>query len=72
MLLREAVILAIAIIIPGGLLVYFAWKAYKVKKKIVSPLEATEAFKRYYPVRLDKYATRRPPKRRNTKNIRQA
>jgi hypothetical protein len=30
--LVHAVIFTIAVVIPGGLLVYFAWRAYKLKK----------------------------------------
>ena len=50
-MIKESIILAIAIIIPGGLLVYFAWKAYnrKKKKEKPSPEEAAEAFRIMYP-----------------------
>jgi len=30
--LVHAIVFAIAVAIPGGLLVYFAWRAYKLKK----------------------------------------
>jgi len=51
----HAVVLLIAIAVPGGLLVYFAWHAAKAKarKKAKvqkpSPEEALEAFKAMYP-----------------------
>ena len=34
--LVHAIVFAIAVAIPGGLLVYFAWRAYKLKKAKVA------------------------------------
>ena len=48
----HVVILAAAILIPGGLLVYFAWRARtRCKKKAAksAPEEAREAFLKMYP-----------------------
>ncbi len=36
MLIRESLILLIAVIVPGGMLVYFAWKGYKKYKNKLS------------------------------------
>lgn len=52
MFLKETLILAIAVVIPGGLIVYIAWKAYKAKhKKTITPAEAVKAFKKHFPMR---------------------
>ena len=45
-------ILIVAILIPGGLLIYFAWRArtrYKKKAAKSAPEEAREAFRKMYP-----------------------
>jgi len=54
--LIHAVVLAAAVLIPGGLLVYFAWAAYKRKQRKFqaraaqpTPDEAREAFRNMYP-----------------------
>jgi len=50
----HALIIVLAIIIPGGLIVYFAWRAYKARQKrkskpLPTPEEAREAFRKTYP-----------------------
>jgi hypothetical protein len=53
----QVLLLAAAIIIPGGLLVYLAWRAYKrrqpspeKKQNDIVLFEAQTAFKRMFPV----------------------
>jgi len=50
----NALIFGLAVAIPGGLVVYFAWKAYKAYKnkkqsRMPTPEEAKDAFCEYYP-----------------------
>ena len=53
----HAIVFGAAVLIPGGLLIYFAWRAYKchVRKikydsvKLPTPDEARSAFFRKYP-----------------------
>ena len=50
----HTIIFGAAVLIPGGLLVYFAWRAYRAhqQKKVrpePTPVEAREAFFRKYP-----------------------
>jgi len=53
--LVHALIFTLAVIVPGGLLAYFAWRAYKAKEakaeraKELAPHEVTQAFLRAYP-----------------------
>ena len=49
--LVHALIFTLAVIIPGGLLAYFAWRAYKAKQadKELAPKEVKQAFLRAYP-----------------------
>lgn len=53
----HVLILIAAVVVPGGLLVYFAWLARKRKKKDGPPIELTaveearEAFMKMYPKR---------------------
>jgi hypothetical protein len=54
--LVHAIVLAAAVLIPGGLLVYFAWAAYTRKQRkfqapgdMPTPDEAREAFRQMYP-----------------------
>ena len=50
-LILEAMIIILAIIIPGGLIVYFGWKACrKVARKKPTPAEATEEFREHFPI----------------------
>ena len=46
--LVHAIVFMAAVIIPGGLLAYFAWRAY-VRKKRPTPDEARAAFLAMYP-----------------------
>tara|TARA_R110002020_G_scaffold38129_1_gene114909 strand:- start:923 stop:1099 length:177 start_codon:yes stop_codon:yes gene_type:complete len=50
----HALILILAIIIPGGLLVYFGWRAYKTKcrkreKSLDEVKKVQDAFRKFYP-----------------------
>jgi|ETNvirnome_2_300_1030623.scaffolds.fasta_scaffold70658_1 hypothetical protein len=53
----HAIVFGAAVLIPGGLLIYFAWKAYKCHArkikhdsvKLPTPDEARSAFFRKYP-----------------------
>ncbi len=56
----HAVVLAAAIVIPGGLLVYLAWRAYKSRRRVPPPhapqkkgkpsyFPAQTAFKKMFP-----------------------
>ena len=45
----HAIVLALAVIIPGGLIVYFTWWACKRQKPKNSQNEAREAFLKMYP-----------------------
>jgi hypothetical protein len=52
--LVHAIVLVLAIIIPGGLLVYLGWRAHKAKEQRVNsqrptPEEAAAAFRAMYP-----------------------
>jgi hypothetical protein len=56
--LVHALIFTLAVIIPGGLIAYFAWRAYKAKEaseakaaydKELAPHEVKQAFLRAYP-----------------------
>ena len=52
--LVHAIALIAAIAIPGGLLAYFAWVAYKarkdkIQKRMPTPKEARDAFNTMYP-----------------------
>ena len=53
--LVHALVFTLAVIIPGGLVAYFAWRAYKAKAakieraKELAPHEVTQAFLRAYP-----------------------
>ena len=49
--LVHALIFTLAVIIPGGLIAYFAWRAYKAKEadKELAPQEVKQAFLRAYP-----------------------
>jgi len=55
--LVHALIFTLAVIIPGGLIAYFAWRAYKLKQdreveegdKQLAPHKVTQAFLRAYP-----------------------
>ena len=54
--LIHAVVLAIAVLIPGGLIAYFAWAAYNKRQGRFQPAadrptpeEAREAFSKMYP-----------------------
>jgi len=51
----HALILILAIIIPGGLIVYFGWRTYKTKcckreKSLDEVKSAREAFRKFYPI----------------------
>ena len=51
----HALILILAIIIPGGLLVYFGWRAYKAKRckkeeSLDEVKKAQDAFRNFYPI----------------------
>jgi len=50
----NALIFGLAVIIPGGLVVYFGWHAFKAYKnkldpRIPTPEEAQAAFRAFYP-----------------------
>ena len=47
--LIHAIVLIAAIVIPGGLIAYLAWRAFRVKKNPPTPAAAREAFFRKYP-----------------------
>jgi len=53
--LVHALIFTLAVIIPGGLIAYFAWRAYKAREtkvaadKELAPQEVKQAFLRAYP-----------------------
>jgi len=50
-LILEAIIILIAIIIPGGLIVYFGWKACRKRiKKKPCPDQVTEEFREHFPI----------------------
>jgi hypothetical protein len=53
--LMHALIFLAAVIIPGGLLAYFAWRAFKSKqaiaKKLPTPHAAATAFRNRFPVK---------------------
>jgi len=55
--LIHALVFAAAVIIPGGLLVYFAWRAYaKRQERIAADInvqDAQEAFRKHFPVQTD-------------------
>jgi hypothetical protein len=71
MFLKETLILVIAVIIPGGLIVYIAWKAYKAKrKKTVTPSEAVKAFKKHFPIRVKEHEERSKTTGVKPRNIR--
>jgi len=57
----HALIFTLAVIVPGGLLVYFAWRAYKAKQadKELAPKEVKQAFLRAYPRESLRARTRR-------------
>jgi hypothetical protein len=54
--LWNLIILAIAIIIPGGLIAYIAWKTYKKHKDHRTYLRALKDFKALYPLKHERYA----------------
>ena len=54
--LWNLIILAIAIIIPGGLIVYFAWKACKHHNRKKMHRNALKDFKALYPLEHETYA----------------
>lgn len=50
--LVHALVFALAVIVPGGLLVYFGWRAVKAKEKSdkqLAPTEVKQAFLSTYP-----------------------
>ena len=55
--LVHALVFAIAVIIPGGLLVYFAWRAIKKSKQQkaakLKMIEARKDFIKHFPVQSD-------------------
>ena len=55
--LVHALVFGAAVIIPGGLLVYFAWRAYNrrmVRKAAATRvIEVREAFRKHFPVQGD-------------------
>tara|TARA_B100000745_G_scaffold300123_2_gene252868 strand:- start:884 stop:1114 length:231 start_codon:yes stop_codon:yes gene_type:complete len=65
-LILETIIILLAIIIPGGLIVYFGWKAYrKVTKKKPTPSSAIEEFREHFPIVANKREQEPPgPKNR--------
>ncbi len=62
-LILEAIIILLAIIIPGGLIVYFGWKACKRIKKKPCPDQVAEEFREHFPI----VANRRETKPRDPK-----
>jgi len=54
--LWNLIILVIAIIVPGGLIAYFAWKTYKKHKDHRMYLKALKDFKALYPLKYERYA----------------
>ena len=49
-LILETIIILLAIIIPGGLIVYFGWKACKRVKKKPTPSHVAEEFREHFPI----------------------
>ena len=48
----HAILFILAVIVPGGLLVYFAWSALsKKKKKGMHPEEIIAEFRKLYPLK---------------------
>jgi len=50
----NALIFGLAVVIPGGLIIYFGWKAFKAyqnkkQTRMPTPEEAREAFREFYP-----------------------
>jgi predicted negative regulator of RcsB-dependent stress response len=60
--LIHALVFAAAVIIPGGLLVYFAWRAYQRKQARSAAAtdsdDPVEAFRRHFPVNSDSLRAR--------------
>ncbi len=60
--LVHALVFGAAVIIPGGLLVYFAWRAYKARSDRIAAdtrmSDATEAFRQHFPVQSDSLRTK--------------
>ena len=58
----HALVFLAAVIIPGGLLVYFGWRTYKVqadrKAASMKVVEAREAFRKHFPVEGDSLRAR--------------
>jgi len=65
--LVHALVFAAAVIIPGGLLVYFAWRAYAKRQEQLAAKakvdEAREAFRRHFPGLPDSFRARNRLKR---------
>jgi hypothetical protein len=75
--MKEGLILALAIIIPGGLIVYFMWKGWKLraKRRIKKQREellakAIEEFKAQYPTEGDQHAQNTKRNNGKTRNLR--
>ena len=60
--LVHALVFGAAVIIPGGLLVYFAWRAYRRKQeRLAAETDSdapVEAFRRHFPVQSDSLRAR--------------
>ncbi len=47
----HAILFILAVLIPGGLLIYFAWRTIEKKKeKNIAPEAAVAAFRDHYPI----------------------
>ena len=58
----HAIVFVIAVVIPGGLIAYFGWRAYKKRRDRKAADDkvrrAREAFKRHFPVQSDSLRAR--------------
>ena len=58
----HAIVFIAAVVIPGGLLVYFGWRAYRARQRqlVADPkvLEAQEAFRKQFPVQTESLRAR--------------
>jgi Tfp pilus assembly protein PilE len=60
--LVHALVFGVAVIIPGGLLAYFAWRTYKkrlaIKAADTMVQDAQDAYRKHFPVQTDSLRVR--------------